>query len=329
MDDFIGVRGVIEPRRLRELSERSDLRGAVQAASHMGAIGASTYALSLSWGTWWAVPLFLLQGMLLGHLYAALHECDHNTAFRSRRLNIWLGRLFGFVILFPSDAHKGLHFTHHRHTQDFERDTELLPRKPFANAWQFLWMFSALTYYYHHIVSIIGYAFRHIPEKAFTESQRATLVTSSRIHLIGYTAIAASALALESWWPLTYWIAPMAAAKWTYYFQGLAEHTGLTQHQNTLENTRSFRTNAFMRWLHWNMTYHTVHHTYPSVPFFRLAELHREVAARYPHPLPVVTYFGGTIALIRALSRQTELELVAAEDVGYQRRHGPKAAARS
>jgi len=77
------------------------------------------------------------------------------------------------------------------------------------------------------------------------------------------------------------------------------------------------------------MTYHTVHHTYPSVPFFRLAALHREVAARYPHPLPVVTYFGGTIALIRALSRQTELELVAAEDVGYQRRHGPKAAARS
>ncbi|MFO0998598.1 MAG: fatty acid desaturase [Alphaproteobacteria bacterium] len=327
MDDFIGVRGVIEPRRLKELSERSDLRGAVQAASHVGAIGANSYLLSLAWGSWWAVPLFFLQGMLLGHLYAALHECDHNTAFRSRWANQWLGRVFGFVILFPSDAHKWLHFTHHRHTQDFERDTELLPRKPFANAWQFLWMFSAVTYYYHHVASIVGYAARHIPETAFTASQRKTLVIASRIHLAGYAAVAASAVWLQSWWPLTYWIAPMVVAKWTYYFQGLLEHTGLTQIQNTLENTRSFKTNPFMRWLHWNMVYHTAHHTFPSVPFFRLAELHREVEAKYPHPLPVVTYFGGTLALVRALFRASELELVAAEDAAYARRHGLASAA--
>ena len=28
-----------------------------------------------------------------------------------------------------------------------------------------------------------------------------------------------------------------------------------------------------MRWLVWNMSYHAAHHTYPSVPFFRLPEL--------------------------------------------------------
>jgi fatty acid desaturase len=322
MDDFIGVRGIIEPRRLKVLSQRSDRRGAVQAVSHVGAIGATGYVLFLTWGTWWAAPIFVLHGALLGHFYAPLHECDHGTAFKSRWLNQWLGRLFGFVILLPSDAHKWLHFAHHRHTQDFARDTEILPRGPFTNAWQCLWIFSGLPYYFGYAHAILRYAFGHMPAQVFTQHQRRTLIAASRIHIAGYAAIAASALILQSWWPLIYWIGPMVSAKWIYWFQGMAEHTGLTQHQNTLENTRTFKTNVFMRWMHWNMTYHTVHHTFPSVPFFRLPELHREVEARYPHPLPVVTYIGCAVALIGGLFKHTELELVAAQDEAYARRHG-------
>jgi fatty acid desaturase len=32
-----------------------------------------------------------------------------------------------------------------------------------------------------------------------------------------------------------------------------------------------------MRWLVWNMSYHAAHHTYPSVPFFRLPELDQDI----------------------------------------------------
>ena len=32
-----------------------------------------------------------------------------------------------------------------------------------------------------------------------------------------------------------------------------------------------------MRWLAWQMVYHTAHHTYPGVPFHRLARLHRAI----------------------------------------------------
>ena len=38
MDDFIGRNHLIAPEKLRELTERSDLKGAVQALSHLGAI---------------------------------------------------------------------------------------------------------------------------------------------------------------------------------------------------------------------------------------------------------------------------------------------------
>ena len=46
MDDFIGVRGVISPDRLKELSKRSNTLGLVQLASHYGAIAANTAALA-------------------------------------------------------------------------------------------------------------------------------------------------------------------------------------------------------------------------------------------------------------------------------------------
>ena len=41
MDDFIGRTDLIAPERLRELTRRSDFRGAVQTLSHLGAIAAT------------------------------------------------------------------------------------------------------------------------------------------------------------------------------------------------------------------------------------------------------------------------------------------------
>ena len=46
-----------------------------------------------------------------------------------------------------------------------------------------------------------------------------------------------------------------------------------------------------MRWLAWQMVYHTAHHTYPGVPFHRLAALHQAIiAARGEEPV-TSTYF--------------------------------------
>lgn len=42
MDDFVGTRGVIEPVRLAELSQRSDTKGLVQLVSYAGAIAANS-----------------------------------------------------------------------------------------------------------------------------------------------------------------------------------------------------------------------------------------------------------------------------------------------
>ena len=55
------------------------------------------------------------------------------------------------------------------------------------------------------------------------------------------------------------------------------EHLGLTHESDILNNTRSTRTNALMRWLCWQMPYHTAHHSYPSVPFWQLRKLNDKI----------------------------------------------------
>ena len=75
MDDFVGRSHLIAPEKLRELTERSDLQGTVQAPSHFSAIaiaitGTGT-GLWLTWGSWWAAPWFVVHGMLLNYLFRA------------------------------------------------------------------------------------------------------------------------------------------------------------------------------------------------------------------------------------------------------------------
>ena len=54
---------------------------ALQAPSHVGAIGITGTLLWLYLGTWWAVPLFMVHGVLLYFLYAGQHKLSHWTVF--------------------------------------------------------------------------------------------------------------------------------------------------------------------------------------------------------------------------------------------------------
>jgi len=315
MDDFIGVRGVIDPARLAVLAERRNRPGLAYLASHWGAIAANSAAMAWTWGTVWCVAFFVFQGLLINYLYAPQHECDHRTAFRSRWLNHVVGWVCGFAIFNPSAYHRLSHFTHHRHTQDWEKDPEL-GRGPVSNAWQYLRHLSGMPLLRGRIRVLVRYVAGGPGEWYMTEGQRRTVVHHVRWHVAGYAAVAGCALLMQSWWPLYYWVGPFVLMRWSYHLQGLGEHLGLTHSANTLLNTRTYRTNAFMRWVNWNMSYHAVHHTYPSVPFHRLPALQREVEQRVGFELPSASHLALHWRHLRALcSGRTELDLCAAHDV--------------
>ena len=289
MQDFIGAKGVISTERLGELSKRRNWPGLVQLAGHFGAIAATSWGLSVSWGSWWSMPLFILQGILLNYLYAPTHECDHLTAFKSRWLNIWVARLCGFVIFNPSDHHRWTHFVHHRNTQDWQKDTEL-ERPEIRSAGQYLLALSGFPLIRSKLKRIWCHAFISADEWYLTPSQQQDVKQAARWHVTGSSVALGSALVLQSWWVLVFWWGPFFLMRWSYMLQGLGEHTGLTHQPHTLWNTRTFSTNWFMRWVNWNMTYHCVHHTFPGVPFYRLPTLHREVEQQLGYALPSTSY---------------------------------------
>ena len=87
VDEVFVRRDVIDAAKLRSLCVASNAAGAVQTLSHLGAIGASGTLLWLTRGTWWAVPVFAIHGVLLNFLYAGQHELSHWTVFRTGWLN--------------------------------------------------------------------------------------------------------------------------------------------------------------------------------------------------------------------------------------------------
>ena len=138
MKDFVGVENVISEKRIRELSVRSDGPAAIRITCHWGASFFTAYLMSLTYGTWLCIPLFMLQGILLNFLYAPEHECDHFTAFKMRWINVVVARLCGFTIIFNSDYHRWTHYHHHRNTQDWEVDPEISGRGKLNSVYAYL-----------------------------------------------------------------------------------------------------------------------------------------------------------------------------------------------
>ena len=315
MHDFVGVENILSDKRLRELSKRRNGPAAMCFVSHFAAITINSYLMVVSCGSWWFVPLFMLQGMLLNFLYAPEHECDHFTAFRSRWLNVWGARVCGFCIVLPNDYHRFSHYAHHRHTQDWKKDPELLARKPICNVRNYLWLLSGLSTTVGRLRILFVHATGNVDEWYANDAQRRTLVTSARWHLFLYFLVLISATIIWGLWPFVLWIAPLVLMRWTYYMQGLGEHAGLTHRDNTLLNTRTFTTNIFMRLLNWNMTYHAAHHTFPSIPFYRLPALQREIESKLPYQLPSSPYLSFHYGMLKRLwSGWTETQICAKHD---------------
>ena len=81
----------------------------------------------------WAAGQLVLA-LALVQWFVVLHECGHDTLFRTRRLHPVVGRLAGFFRSFPTPAGRAIHGRHHRWTgwQDLDPTTAALVPRPLA-----------------------------------------------------------------------------------------------------------------------------------------------------------------------------------------------------
>ena len=307
MQDWMSARGakVVPGTVLKSLSTRSDLRGLVQLGSQLAASALCIVLMEMLMPRVWAILPFAALGILLNCLYAGQHETSHRTAFRARWLNDWVGAAIGFLSIYPARWDRYFHFAHHRNTQDPARDPELLSRGPYTPASYVLYIVG-ITYWYARARNTVRIAFGRLPaysETYLTVEQRHEVMIEARWHLAGYGAILALSLAFHTWAAVMFWLAPMMLFKWVHNLQNTGEHTCLTHEQDTLRNTRTLRGPWLVRWLVWNMSYHTAHHTFPGIPFFALPELNREIQTRLGEPLPGAGYIGAQVEIATTLLR--------------------------
>ena len=288
----------IPAEMLRVLYARSDLRGAVRTLAHVGLLVAGATLVHVAVGHWWLPAALLLQGVFLVSLFAAMHECVHASAFRTRRLNDVVGWMAGLGILFDATYYRHFHFAHHRYTQDPARDPELLTAPPPRSRREYWWRMTAIPYWQARLASLWRLSRGRFDGLDFIgATARPEIVRSVRGTVLVLAALLAGSLALRSTALLWYWLLPLALGLPLLRLYLLTEHTGCSEDDDAFGNTRTTISTRVVRFLMWNLPYHAEHHLYPSIPFHQLPLAHRWLRGR----LRVVS--PGYVATNRALHR--------------------------
>lgn len=269
----------VAPQVVKQLSTRSDTRGLAHLGFHLAAIVAAMALVLATRGTPWLWPAMALLGLVEVALFAPLHETTHRTPFRSLWLNKAAGWLAGFVLVLPPEWFRLFHLAHHRHTQDPERDPELIDARPLTRG-RYLLILTGLPYWHAQLRVLGRNALGRIDEPWIPPIAHAALVREARAYLLLYAALLAIAAALRSPLPLLLWLIPVLLAQPVLRAVLLAEHQGLPLVADRLANTRTTLASRVFGLLFWNANYHAEHHLAPGVPFFALPRLHGLVRGR-------------------------------------------------
>ncbi len=249
------------------LTKRSDRAGLRHLACHGGAIAVVGTLIAIGVPGWWA--LLPVQGVLIVFLFTLEHEATHKTPFASEALNEWVGRLCGLALILPFEWFRYFHLAHHRWTNIEGRDPELEGAKPETKA-AWVWHVSGLPYWIAAVRLLANLVRGRAQGEYLPSTALPRIIREARIMLAVYLAIAVVAGPLALW----VWVVPVLLGQPALRLYLLAEHGDCPRVADMFLNTRTTFTNRIVRFLAWNMPYHTEHHVYPNVPFHQLPGLH-------------------------------------------------------
>ncbi|MFN8492915.1 MAG: fatty acid desaturase [Caldilineaceae bacterium] len=307
------LRPKISQERLRELNERSDLQGWLQAGGHLGlwlVTGALTYYF---WAqhNWIAffVALFCHGTIASFFIGIAPHELGHGTVFKTKRLNqifLYIYSCLGWWNMFDYAAS---HTYHHRYTLHPDGDREnLLPLSPMVGRFFLVQLFTinlltqpGRTFAKGGLLSTIYVTFLNTQGRVGSleipsqEWQQALHVDQPELHksaiwwarvLLLFHGIVILASVLSGYWVFAFIISfSPFIANWCSYALGMTQHCGLKENDNDFRKcVRSVKTNLLFEFLYWRMNWHTEHHMFAGVPCYNLKPLYREIADQMPEP---------------------------------------------
>jgi fatty acid desaturase len=264
---------------LGSLKETANHPALLRLCAHAGLlIGCGVIILlAQNWFLW--IAALVVYAVALSFLFAVEHETIHGTAFRSPWLNVAVAEVCGFFLLLPPRYFRYFHFAHHRHTQNFALDPELGTPKP-DTLDSYLFHLSGIPYWRTAIAGLVHRAWGVADESFIPASGRAKVVSEARLHASVIVALAAASIGFQWTWPLTLWVLPALIGQPFLRAYLLAEHAACPLVADMLSNSRTTYTTSFVRFIAWNMPYHSAHHAMPTVPFHRLPDLNDRLRDR-------------------------------------------------
>jgi fatty acid desaturase len=271
---------VLSIQELRALQGRSNLRGGVRLAIHVGLlIGAGSLVAVAS--AWTLLPAMFVLGLVQVALFAPAHETMHQTAFASRRANAVVGWLTSCPSLLNWHFYTAYHLAHHRNTQIPGQDPELMASPP-ASLKDYALRILGVPFWQLRLGAAADCLLGDLSAYPYISNDTAPGIIRSGRAMIAVMVGGSLASAWLFGWatPLLYWIGPQLIGQPPLRAYLLAEHTGCTEDRNGLTNTRTTLTSAPIRLLMWDMPYHAEHHLFPSIPFHRLADAHQLIGSK-------------------------------------------------
>jgi fatty acid desaturase len=294
------------PRKtLKELMKRSNAAGLKSFGLWIALLAGSGYIAFLTWGTWWAVPTFLLYGTIYSSSDARWHECGHGTCFRTRWLNDLFYHLCSFMTFREAYLWRWSHSRHHTYTNWVGLDEEIQVMRPASLVpvlCDFLFIFAGTA----ELKKIFLHAFGVITPNArilVPASELPKMIWSSRAYVAVIAGVVGASIAVSSFLPIMYVILPRFYGAWLHQIFSLTQHAGLAENKwDHRCNARTVYINPVSRFLYLNMNYHIEHHIFPMVPFYALPMLHEAIKHQLPPPYHGV--IGAYREIIPALFKQ-------------------------
>jgi fatty acid desaturase len=249
-------------RLLRELSQRSDLLGILQAGGHLASAFATGFSVHFLFKAGFysiAIILFIVHGTICSFLAAGLHELCHGTVFKSKWLNLFFRELYGSLILMRPDEYWRRHVSHHQSTL-FADDQEkkIVTRDLKAADWAFECVFNLpallTNLFFADPRVLIGHLLLGI---VFVFTGNADLILIITLAPYSFGAIQ--------------------------FLCTFLQHKGMSENADDLRRScRSIRLPGWLSFLYWHMEFHIEHHMYPSVPCYRLWKLSEALERELP-----------------------------------------------
>jgi fatty acid desaturase len=261
---------------LRELSTVKPWLACMHVGAEWALIAATIYFCQRFWHPMLYVFAVAFIGSRQHALLVLMHDGVHYRLLRNRQLNDWMSEVvLAWPHLVTARQYRKNHFAHHRHLNTPE-DPDLKRRKG-DPAWVFPQAIPNLARSLFRDVSGLNTIamLKLAGSLASAETVPAGFLAVRYGFYAAVLGIIAYAGGLESF--ALYWLVPMFT--WLMLamrIRGIAEHHAIEQPDIAYPRTRTTQPT----WLERiflapkNVNYHIEHHFFPSVPFYRLPELH-------------------------------------------------------